>query len=257
MHREHLNCFQRILPQPFVNQGGDPYLFELYSRFNASAFVHSRLKNTLGGDSSARYVKHDINWPGQVLLLQTRHMKEHLNHQPGGVCLDVIIPSYRMNNNSILQTIVNLRASTKAYVKFWIVIDRPDQEHLEDVKSLAKESNDRSIKMAETANGLKSHGHFNYYVNVVHYGENRGASHARNTGYNYSTADWCLFLDDDVIPDPCILDAYIGAILRYPDAKVFIGQTNLPSPVNTWTQMLTASNVMYFYGIANRRTHPP
>jgi len=41
--------------------------------------------------------------------------------------------------------------------------------------------------------------------------------------YNYSTADWVLFLDDDVIPDHCILDAYIGAIRRYPDGKVFVG----------------------------------
>jgi len=83
------------------------------------------------------------------------------------------------------------------------------------------------------------------------------ASHARNTGYNYSTADWCLFLDDDIIPEPSILDAYIGAIVRYPEAKVFVGQTNLPRPMNTWTQMLSVSNVTYFYGIAGRRTHPP
>ena len=47
VHREHLNCFQRILPQPFVNQGGDPYFFELYSRWNASLFVSSCLENTL------------------------------------------------------------------------------------------------------------------------------------------------------------------------------------------------------------------
>ena len=69
IHREHLKCFQMVLPQSFVNQGGDPYLYELYSCWNAADLVTARLKNTLGGDSSARYVKHDINWPGQVLTL--------------------------------------------------------------------------------------------------------------------------------------------------------------------------------------------
>ena len=172
IHREHLNCFQRILPQPFVNQGGDPYLFELYSRWNASSFVSSRLENTLGGDSSARYVKHDINWPGQVLSLQTRHLKIHLGSSPDGICLDIVVPSYRINNTSILQSIVNLRASIKAYVKFWIVVDNPNKKHLQDVKSLASESNDRSIKMAETKTKLNSHGRFNYFVNVAHYDEN-------------------------------------------------------------------------------------
>ncbi|KAL7488326.1 hypothetical protein ACHAW6_013904 [Cyclotella cf. meneghiniana] len=98
IHREHLNFFQTILPQPFVNQGGDPYLFELYSRWNASSFVSSRLENTLGGDSSARYAKHDINWPGQVLSLQTRLLKAHLGSSPDGICLDIVVPSYRMNN---------------------------------------------------------------------------------------------------------------------------------------------------------------
>lgn len=220
--------------------------------------MSSRLKNTLGGDSSARYVKHDINWPGQVLSLQTKHLKEHLNRQPDGICLDVVIPSYRKNNEAILRSILRLRASVKVYVKFWLVVDNPDPQHLIDVKQLAAESNACSAKLTSApSQDVLSHGQFNYFVNVVHYNVNRGASHARNTGYNYSTADWCLFLDDDVVPDPCLLDAYVGAIFRYPEARVFVGQTNLPKPINVWTQMLSASNVMYFYGIASRRTHPP
>lgn len=95
----------------------------------------------------------------------------------------------------------------------------------------------------------------NYFVNVVHYDENRGASYARNTGFNYSTADWVLFLDDDVIPDENILDAYAGALRRYPDAKVFVGQTELPAS-NMWTAMLQTCNVGYFYGIAKQMIHP-
>ena len=59
LHRWHLRHFGSLLPRQFVNQGGDPYLYELYSRFNASAFcVDCRLENTIGGDGDARYKKH-------------------------------------------------------------------------------------------------------------------------------------------------------------------------------------------------------
>mmetsp|Transcript_9513 Transcript_9513/g.15820 ORF Transcript_9513/g.15820 Transcript_9513/m.15820 type:complete len:114 (-) Transcript_9513:90-431(-) len=36
IHRWHVNTFGNVLPRQFINQGGDPYLFELYSRFNAT-----------------------------------------------------------------------------------------------------------------------------------------------------------------------------------------------------------------------------
>ena len=92
---------------------------------------------------------------------------------------------------------------------------------------------------------------------MIHYNANRGASYARNTGYNYSVADWILFLDDDVEPDQSILDAYVGALKRYPEAKVLAGLTELPGAVNTWTSMLRACNVGYFYGVSKRMRHPP
>ncbi len=244
IHRFHLDAHGFLLPRQFVNQGGDPFLYDLYSRFNASSFVSSRLQNTLGGDSSARYLKHDINWKGQVLTLSIRNLQSKLCTKPDGICIDIVIPSYRTNNRKILEKMVTIRAVTKFYVKFWIVVDNPDKNHLDEVNTIAREAN-------TALNGM------NYFVNVIHYGENRGASYARNTGYNYSTADWILFLDDDVEPDPSILDAYSGAILRYPNAKVMVGMTELPVPCNAWTAMLKTSNVMYFYGISKHRIHPP
>jgi len=131
------------------------------------------------------------------------------------------------------------------YVKFWFVVDNPREEHVNAVKKLADELNEEQLRVDG-----------NYFVNVIHYGANRGASYARNTGFNYTTADWVLFLDDDVIPDENILDAYVGAITRYPDAKVFVGLTELPEACNSWTEMLCACNVGYFYGISKKMTHP-
>jgi glycosyltransferase involved in cell wall biosynthesis len=240
----------RSLNSKSVRQPG--YLFELYSRWNASSFAMScRLRNTLGGDSDARYEKYSINWPGQILNLNLVKLRDFLDGEKPrrrcsheGICLDVVVPSYRCDNTKILKNIVGLRSSIQLNVKFWIVVDNTDAAHLEEVNRLATEMR------KESDDG-------NYFVNVIHYGENRGASYARDMGYNYSTADWYLFLDDDVNPDKHILDAYVGAICRYPDGRVFVGQTALPSPFNLWTDILHCSNVMWFYGVAEHRNFLP
>jgi hypothetical protein len=51
VHKWHFQTFQDILlPPQFDNQGGDPYLFELYKRIGASQFaLECKLKNTIGG----------------------------------------------------------------------------------------------------------------------------------------------------------------------------------------------------------------
>jgi hypothetical protein len=247
IHRWHIEHFGALLPKQFSNQGGDPYLYELYSRFNAADFVVSCcLENTIGGDGDARYQKHQINWRGQILNMNLKKLKGFFgNREPTGVVLDIVIPSYRTNNLDFLERLVTLRASVNMYVKFWIVVDNPDSNHLISVKKLVDELNSKQLQLQG-----------NYYINVLHYSENRGASYARNFGFNFSTADWILFLDDDVIPNEHLLDAYAGAIRRYPYAKVFVGLTELPEACNLWTQMLKACNVGYFYSISKSTVHP-
>ena len=243
VHRWHINVFKTLLPKQFINQGGDPYLYELYSRFNAACFVSGcRLENTIGGDGDARYRKHEICWQGQILSVNLKKLQSQLclDAQTGFV-IDIVVPAYRTNNAEILTRIAMLRSSVKAYVKFWIVVDNPDPNNLQDVKNLATHLNEKQWQYDG-----------NYFVTVVHYSDNRGASYARNTGYNHSTADWVLFLDDDVLPEDNIIDAYIGAIQRYPEGKVFVGQTELPDPCNLWTDMLKTCNVGYFYSIAKK-----
>lgn len=249
VHRWHLKQFGSLLPRQFVNQGGDPYLFELYSRFGASDWeVRCRLENTIGGDGDARYKKYHINWRGHILNMNVRRLKNITNqNQPQGICLDVVVPSYCTNNNDYLERIAMLRASRDdVYVKFWFVVDNPCEDHVKAVKKLALDLNNKQL--CHDAN---------YFVNVVHYGANRGASYARNTGYNHSVADWILFIDDDCIPEQNILDAYCGALKRHPDAKVLVGMTELPESMNIWTSMLKACNVGYFYGVSKRMRHPP
>lgn len=246
IHRWHLEQFSSVLPPQFVNQGGDPFLFELYKRWNASTFVEdARLENGIGGSSQARYAKHAINWTSLILQSGLRKLQSHLEPRKArGICIDVVIPSFRLNNKKILSKILSLRATIPVYTKFWVVIDNKCEQNLLYIRDLALSFNSR------TRDG-------NYYVSVISYGENRGASYARNVGYNNSFADWVLFLDDDVIPDTDVLDAYAGAIMRYPFAKVFVGMSEMPAPFNLWTRMVDASHVNFFYTIAERHPHPP
>jgi Glycosyl transferase family 2 len=247
LHRWHIDQFGTLLPKQFVNQGGDPYLFELYSRFNAACFVKQCcLTNTIGGDGDARYRKHQINWRGHILSMGLQRLQSRVEQKSCGFVLDIVVPSFRVNNDEILTRIAMLRATVKAYVKFWFIVDNPDPSHVANVQGLAKRLNE-----------IQSQSDLNYFITVVHYGENRGASYARNTGYNYSTADWILFLDDDVLPEPNLLDAYIGAVQRSPHSKVFVGFTELPAACNIWTEMLRTCNVGYFYSIAAKMVHPP
>lgn len=124
----------------------------------------------IGGDGDCRYKKHHINWRGHVLNMNLRKLKQFTECQtPRGVCLDVVVPSYRTNNNEYLRRIALLRASRDdVYVKFWLVVDNPCKDHVNDVKELAAELNEKQL----CRNG-------NYFISVIHYGANRGASYAR------------------------------------------------------------------------------
>jgi hypothetical protein len=49
LHRRHIEVFGRLLPQEFVNQHGDPFLFEIYRRYGASRFAPiAKLRNKVG-----------------------------------------------------------------------------------------------------------------------------------------------------------------------------------------------------------------
>lgn len=119
------------------------------------------------------------------------------------------------------------------YTKFWVIVDNKCEQNLLSIRDLAFSFNLR------TRDG-------NHFVSVISFGENRGASYARNMGYNNSFADWVLFLDNDVIPDANLLDTYAGAIMRYPTAKTFVGKSQMPAPFNLWARMVDASQVNLF-----------
>ena len=236
IHRFHMEVFGRMIPYQFINQGGDPYLFALYHRYDTPVFADFSLMNGIGGSlETARYTKNHIRWKNEILSSGLEVLQKSLA-RPYYKAVDIVVPTFRCDVET-LRSIVSLRSRTEARVSFWIIVDNPTSAHLEAVKGLEKFER-------------------NYSVRVRVHTANLGASMARNTGMDYSDADYIVFLDDDVVPDCCLIDAYLGAIMRYPDAGVFVGSTHLPAPSNYLTHAYVTSDLIGSYTVAEKRRDP-
>ena len=240
IHRWHHETFNgEILPYQLVNQGGDPYLFELYKRFGASRFaIGCLLKNTIGGqEDDTRYTKERVRYEADILTDAIGVVQRAVCVKPL-VCLDVVVPTFRCDVDRLRLITQGLRTSWDAAVSFWIILDNPEHPRAHEVRAM------QSIAQ-------------NYQVNVRALDKNCGASAARNYGIGHSKADWIILIDDDVSPEAQLLDAYLGAAMRHPQAMVFVGSTHLPLPKNLLTHAIVASDIPGAYTIAERVAEPP
>ena len=250
IHRFHMDAFHgQLFPPEFRNQHGDPFLFEIYRRFGASRFTkRSNLVNTVGGAGEARYAKaNQLTWRANILTRAIDRMTDHIRNLVGEEvvnsalvpCINVVIPTYRCEVDS-LRALSNLECRRDASVSTIILVDRPDAdaETLNDVRALASYAPNRVVR-------------------VVVMSANGGASAARNEGLAQSFGDYCVLLDDDVVPCAGLLDAYLGAIERQPGAAAYVGVTSLPPPLTFTQRALAASRICYFYGIAAVIEKPP
>lgn len=240
IHRSHFRTFGSLLPTQFVNQHGDPYLFELYRRVGAAEFASTAsLENTIGGAGDARYAKHDFQWQGEVLTSGVTKLLESLGD--GGKdryvdCFNVVVPSYRCDVDA-LSRITELKASgDRISVHFVVVVDNP---------------------AASAGLTILQDWSPNHLVRVQVNDSNLGASASRNAGIAASCGDWIVLLDDDIIPEANLLDAYLGAIRRHPAAKILVGLTLLPAPQTLMQHALMASQMTFFYDVARRMKNPP
>lgn len=82
---------------------------------------------------------------------------------------------------------------------------------------------------------------------------NEGASASRNNGMRESAAEWILFLDDDVIPQADILDAYVTAICHPANADYdgFVGYSDLPSKDEIFPTAFHFSHASFFWRAAS------
>jgi glycosyltransferase involved in cell wall biosynthesis len=224
----HLKIFGgNVIPHEFVNQDGDPYIWALYRRFSASLFLPEvRLFNNVGGAEllesttfcSPRYERKHIEWKGEILQRGVNQVDTFLNDVDKNniistvltpIVMDIIVPSIRVDKNS-LYPIISLLDNATCDVMMIIIVDDPlaDIEWLREIEKSDKQLGKLRIRKNPS---------------------NVGASMARNVGLNETTADWVLFLDDDVVPRHDLLKHYSDVILKDGvNYDGFVGVTRLP-----------------------------
>ncbi|QRV75675.1 hypothetical protein RhiJN_03690 [Ceratobasidium sp. AG-Ba] len=236
VHLTHLEIFDgQVVPEEFINQDGDPYLFQLYCHFGASDVVSCRLHNVIGGDNDARYEKRHIsNWTFEILERGKDTVRAWCITQASCVkpkiSLDVIVPSYRVNLNC-LSKILSLRPSSTCITMFIIIVDDPTSPYVYQLQHMNSYRMDVRIRVNK---------------------KNQGASASRNRGLTESSAEWVAFLDDDVDPSPDYLVAAERHIRQRPDAAGFVGNTYFPVARNIFTTAVHLAGVTYFWDIADK-----
>jgi hypothetical protein len=246
IHRLHMEMFRgELFPPEFINQHGDPYLFELYRRWGASEFAPTAtLTNSIGGAKPARYEKEGARWCQDVLTNSIDVVAAYLRRPPTYACWNIVVPSYRCDLRNLEPISKLAMRACLSSIHVLIVIDNPDRV----------ESDPVLWGQLQTLQDWSP----NHLVRIWKQPKNMGASLARNTGMAQSFGDWCVLLDDDILPDgDGLLNHYYVATCQHPHGKIFVGTTKLSDP-QTWTEKaLVASQISYFFDIAERCRHPP
>ncbi len=143
--------------------------------------------------------------------------------------LDVIIPSYRFDQNEqLIAAIVSLIQPKDWNIQFYLIADHPTAAIPASIQQLIDDNR------------------LHFYRNE----SNRGLSYTRNRGIELSAGEWMLFLDDDIVPAPDLLLQFTNAILKEPAATAFGGVVKLPAPVNDFTQALTDNGYAHYFQLA-------
>ncbi|KZV96849.1 glycosyltransferase family 2 protein [Exidia glandulosa HHB12029] len=234
--RVHMDIFVgRVIPEVFVNQDGDPFLFQLYRRFDASQMLPLRRRNSVGGSGPPRYDRrHAIDWTFEPLDRATTTVESWLASCSHNVqrllTLDVIVPSFRVPLET-LDTVLSLTSSPTCSVMFIVIIDDPLSS---------------AVSVLEARHGHRSD------VRIRVNPRNLGASATRNRGLAESAGEWVHFLDDDVDPAPNLLLETELAIRAHPDAAGFVGTVHFPVADTIFKTAVHLSGVTYFWDIAQK-----
>ncbi len=141
--------------------------------------------------------------------------------------IDVVIPSIRLDTNQLL-AMLRMNIPPEVELHYYVISDNP---------SLSSTS-------------MMHEGH---QVDIIVNSKNLGAPLSRNVGMDAGTGDFIFFIDDDVIPSPTILFSYVSAINEDPETPGFVGPTKFPTPINSFTNGIVASDILTFFGISSTR----
>ncbi|KAG1855674.1 glycosyltransferase family 2 protein [Suillus subalutaceus] len=234
IHRTHMDTFGgQVIPKVFINQDGDPFLFQLYRKWGCSRMIPSRLSNGIGGSLPARYIQqHADGWTFGPLTEAASVLEASLATSfPAAtrkMTLDIVIPSYRVVL-AFLDPILALKESPTCDTMFIVIIDNPHSPKITELEAKYAHRSDVRIRVNES---------------------NLGASASRNRGMKESAADWILFLDDDITPQGDILIEAEKAIRSNPQAAGFIGNIYFPVASTIFTNAVHLAGVTYFWDIA-------
>ncbi|CAG8485352.1 11544_t:CDS:2 [Dentiscutata heterogama] len=237
MSRLNIDIFNgEPFPDVFTNQDADPFLFQLYRRFGCSIMSKKiKLMNLIGGSKKPRYKRIFHDWSFSVLdnavLSVEKWMHKNIeNPAPKLLTLDIIVPTYRVQMQ-FLEPIIRLKRSNTASTSIIFIVDNPNSPYIRDLKKFE----------------------YDAFIKIRVQGKNLGASEARNRGLSESNADYVLFLDDDVVPQPDILIEAEKVIRKYPNACGFVGCTKFPDPHKAiFTSAVKMAGVTYFWDIAEQ-----
>lgn len=141
--------------------------------------------------------------------------------------LDVLIPSFRVDAEPLLAAL-NLIVPDGLKVRWIIVVDDPTRRIPDE---LAARIDDDIVRLLRND-------------------ENIGSAGSRNAALDESTADWVLFLDDDVHPRADLLISYCEAVANNPDVVGFFGPTEFEPAASTYQRGVEVSDILTFFWIA-------
>ena len=214
----------------FINQDGDPFLFEYFRRSGKACFtLKVHLTNARGGVEGGlnkfnepRYDRCHVPWKHLLPSVSTM------------TTIDVCVPMYRINVEFV-RDLLTLDVPPNCDTRFCVCLDsKPTPEQVKILSNL--ETRDHRLRVR---------------IND----KNMGASETRNRLMKESHYDWILFLDDDVVPSSDIIVEYHRAILKNPESRGFVGLSEIPRDGRLWTDAIHVST-LYFWHIARHTDQP-
>ena len=148
--------------------------------------------------------------------------------------LDIVIPSFRADV-AVLNSIRSLSVPENMIRKIIVVLDDP-------FHPLPRELQDWSAFDDLT---------------IIRNEVNLGASGARNRGIDAALSDWILFLDDDIYPEPDLLQVYAKSIEEKGGSPWLCRYYGLPETVSSFTKGIVASDILTFFDLAEHRDNMP
>jgi len=258
--RDHYNIFQDLIPKQhhelFVNQDLDPYLQRLYLKFGAAPLLPNvKLTNGFGGSdmTKARYKRVSAtSWRNEVLN-DVNVIESYLRkigcekiEENKKILLDVVIPTYRIDK-LFLEKLCNLKVPSYMRTTFIVVVDNPGKmASIENV-----DCSQEAARLLEKKLSKSSENNIRVRCNKV----NLGASATRNRGIDESSAEYILFLDDDVVPSSFLLDEYGKSLKEYlgkkEDVLGLVGLVQFPrKQLNVLHAAVIMSYLVFMFEIA-------